>query len=166
MLSGTVQDQGQLTLLVDKNAILVALSESGNTKFGKEDFVTQSLPQKVFSSIWALESEVNNGGFAQYFANISSETAGFVTEALETVGAPTTADVCRRAIAAAFPGGLPSDFRAISSAASEFSSDTEDKLEALDQEFFQYPHDLTQLLFTYVSEHPEEFGQLPGTNGM
>ena len=150
---------------MDKNTILVALSESDRTKFGKEDFDKQSVPQKVFSSIWALESEVNNGGFSQYFGNYSSETAGFVTEALETIGAPTTADVCRRAIAVAFPNGLPSDPEMISAVASNFSGEIEDKLEVMDHEFFQYPHDLTQLLFIYVSKHPEEFGKLPVPEG-
>ena len=143
------------------NGILIALSESDRTKFGKDDFNAQSLPQKVFSAIWAVESEVNNGGFSQYFSNNSCETAGFVAEALETIGAPKTADICRRAIAAAFPTGLPPTPETISSAASDFSDEKEDKLNALDNEFFQYPHDLTQLLFAYVSKHPEEFGELP-----
>src|ERR1700722_6823042 len=116
---------------MDKNGILIELSESDKTKFGKEDCNTQCFPQKVSSSIWALESEVSNGGFSQYFVNLSSETAGFVTEALETIGAPTTADICKRAIAAAFPDGLPSDPEIISSSASDFSAETEDKLEAL-----------------------------------
>jgi len=43
---------------MNKNEILSELSESKQTKFGKEDFDAQSLPQKIFSSIWALESEV------------------------------------------------------------------------------------------------------------
>jgi hypothetical protein len=146
---------------MDKNGILIALSESDKTRFGKDDFSAQSLPQKVFSSIWAVESEVNNGGFSQYFLNLSAETAGFVGEALDTIGAPKTAEICRRAIAVAFPEGLPSDPEAISSAASDFSGETEDKLDALDKEFFQYPYNLTQLLFSYVSKHPEEFGELP-----
>ncbi|HEX4756996.1 MAG TPA: DMP19 family protein [Terracidiphilus sp.] len=146
---------------MDKNGILIALSESEKTKFGKEDFDNQSIPQKVFSSIWAVESEVNNGGFSQYFLNFSSETAGFVTEALETIGAPKTADICRRAIATAFPDGLPLNPETISSVASDFSVETERKLDALDREFYQYPHDLTKLLFSYVSKHPEEFGELP-----
>ena len=124
---------------MDKNGILIALSESDKTKFGKDDFSTQSFPQKVFSSIWALESEVNNGGFSQYFANLSSETAGFVTEALEAIGAPTTAEICRRAIAAAFPDGLPSDPEIISSAASDFSGETEDKLDAWTRSSFSIP---------------------------
>jgi hypothetical protein len=75
---------------MNKNGILIALSESDKTRFGKEDFSAQSVPQKVFSSIWAVESEVNNGGFSQYFQNLSSETAGFVGEALDTIGAPKT----------------------------------------------------------------------------
>ncbi|SRR6266568_2241649 len=146
---------------MDKNGILCDLSGSGMTSFGKDDFGMQSIPQKVFSSIWALEAEVNNGGFSQYFLNDSCETAGFVAEALETIGAPRTGDICKRAIACAFPEGLPSDAAAISAAAVEFSDDTEDELSALDNEFFTYPHDLTELLFAYVSKHPEEFGELP-----
>jgi hypothetical protein len=146
---------------MDKNGILIALSESDKTMFGKEDFDAQSVPQKVFSSIWAVESEVNNGGFSQFFQNLSSETASFVVEALETIGAPKTADICKRAIGTAFPGGLPSDPEAISSAASDFSDEIEEKLNTLDTEFFQYPHNLTKLLFEYVSNHPEEFGKLP-----
>jgi hypothetical protein len=145
----------------DKNGILVMLSESDKTMFGKVDFVAQSRPQKVFSAIWALESEVNNGGFSQYFLNDSSETAGFVVEALETIGAPKTAEISRRAISAAFPDGLPDDPEQISAAAEELSDDIGDQLGELDSEFVQYPHNLTELLFAFVSKYPEEFGALP-----
>lgn len=146
---------------MDKNGILIELSESDRTNFGKVDFQSQSFPQKVFPAIWAVESEVNNGGFSQYFLNFSGETAGFVAEALDQIGAPRTADICRRAIAVAFPAGLPSNSETISSVASDFSDETEEELNALDGEFYQYPHDLTALLFAYVSRHPEEFGELP-----
>ena len=98
---------------MNKNGFLIQLSESEKTKFGKEDFATQSLPQKVFSAIWAVESEVNNGGFAQYFFNSSNESASFVVQALETIGAPKTGDICKRAIFAAFPSGLPDSPEAI-----------------------------------------------------
>jgi hypothetical protein len=144
-----------------KNHILIGLSQSEKTEFGKGNFAQQSLPQKVFSSIWAVESEVNNGGFPQYFLNNSAESAAFVVDALETIGAPKTADICKRAIATAFPDGLPQTPEAISSAAADFSVEMAEKLEPLDQEFFAYPHNLTELLFAYVSQHPEEFGRLP-----
>jgi hypothetical protein len=146
---------------VDKNGILIALSESTQTSFGKVDFAEQTTPQKVFSAIWAVESEVNNGGFSLYFVNSSAETAGFVAEALDTIGAPRTAEICRRAVAAAFPGGLPTSPEDISTAAEDFSDETLEQLDQLDQEFFAYPHNLTDLLFAYVTAHPEEFGVLP-----
>jgi hypothetical protein len=147
---------------MDKNGILIALSASDKTGFGSEEgFAAQSVPQKVFSAIWAVESEVNNGGFSQYFFNRSGETAGFIAEALEMIDAPRTADICTRAIAVAFPDGLPADPEAIRSAASDFADETEQRLDALDREFYQYPHNLTELLFAFVSKHPEEFGELP-----
>jgi Domain of unknown function (DUF4375) len=55
---------------------------------------------------------------------------------------------------------LPATIRAIRSAAAGFSDAIINKLEPLDQEFFEYPNDLTVLLFNYVSEHPDEFGCL------
>ena len=144
-----------------KDSILIKLSESEDTDFGKKDFHLQSTPQKVFSAIWDLESQVNNGGFAQYFSNSSSESVPFVVQALETVGAKKAANICKLAIVSAFPAGLPQTPEAISSAASTLPETTEEELNALDQEFFGYPDNLTDLLFAYVSRHPEEFGTLP-----
>jgi len=46
---------------MNKTGILIDLSESDKTRFRKGDFDAQSIPQKVFSAIWAVESEVNNG---------------------------------------------------------------------------------------------------------
>lgn len=146
---------------MNKNSILIGLSESDRTKFGKEEFALQSRPQQIFSAIWAVESEVNNGGFSQYFLNDSAESAAFVVDAFEMIGAPKTANICKRAIVAAFPRGLPRTVEEIQSAAADFPDETLDSLEPLDQEFFAYPHNLTDLLFAYVSAHPEEFGVLP-----
>jgi hypothetical protein len=146
---------------MNKNRILIDLSESEKAKFGKHEFAEQSLPQKVFSAIWALESEVNNGGFSQYFLNSSAESASFVVQALETIRAPETASICNRAIATAFPSGLPPTVEGIPSVAADFPDEILERLEPLDQEFFAYPHDLTDLLFAYISKHPEEFGTLP-----
>lgn len=85
----------------------------------------------------------------------------FVAEALDSIGAPRTADICRRAITIAFPAGLPSNPDAISAAAAEFSDEVMQNLGSFDNEFLAYPHNLTDLLFAFVSKHPEEFGELP-----
>jgi Domain of unknown function (DUF4375) len=85
----------------------------------------------------------------------------FLVEALETVGAPKTAAICKRAIETAFPTGLPQSVEAIRSAAASFPDEVLAALEPIDNDFFSYPHNLTNLLFSYVSQHPEEFGPLP-----
>ena len=146
---------------MDKNAILIALSQSDRTEFGKDNFSIQSIPQKIFSCVWALEGEVNNGGFSQYFFNSSRETASFAVEALKVIGASKTAQLCEEAINVAFPSGLPADPDLIRSATADFPESTEAKLSELDNQFYGYPDDLTDLLYRYVSMHPEEFGEVP-----
>jgi Domain of unknown function (DUF4375) len=146
---------------MNKNEILIDLSESEITRVGKEELSEQSFPQKVFSAIWEVESEVNNAGFSQYFLNDSAESASFVVSALEHIGAPQTANICQRAIAIAFPSGLPEKGESIRSAAGDFSDEVLAELEILDQEFFSYPHNLTDLLFAHVNAHTEEFGTPP-----
>jgi len=34
-------------------------------------------------------------------------------------------------------------------------------LKTLDTEYLQYPHNLTDLLFTFVLKHTDEFGPMP-----
>ena len=60
---------------MNKNELLIVLSESKRTDFGRVEFANQADEQKTFSAIWELESEVNNGGFEQYFCYSSGETA-------------------------------------------------------------------------------------------
>jgi hypothetical protein len=146
---------------MNKNTIITKLSESERIDYRKLPFEEQPIPRKVFWAIWAVEAEVNNGGFVQYFYNSSCETVPFVVKALETIGAFDTADICRRAIACAFPLGLPANTDDIHEAVADFSEEVVKMLHELDGEFIPYPCDLTALLFAYVSEHPEEFGVLP-----
>lgn len=120
-----------------KSHILINLSSSEKTSFGREEFALQSVPQKVFSAIWGIESEVNKGGFSQYFINSSAESASFVVEALETLGAPKTAEICKRAIDIAFPGGLPESVEVIRSEAAVFLDEVLAALEPLNQDFFR-----------------------------
>ena len=89
------------------NQLIIALSGSDRTQYNSEEFNKQSTPQKVFTAVWELEAEVNNGGFSQYFWNSSRETAYFVVEALDAIQAPLTADICRRAISRRVPKRPP-----------------------------------------------------------
>lgn len=141
-------------LAMGKNSYLIDLSESSQIQTGKVEFAAQSHPQKVFSAIWDVEAEVNNGGFWQYFANNSAETASFVVEALGRVGASRMSEICKE--------GLPADTDEIQAAArAEFGEDIEQALDQLSGEFCKYPENLTELLFEFVKQHPNGFGEIP-----
>ena len=124
---------------MDKNNFLIQLSESDRTDFGRVEFSAQAQQQQVFSAIWALESQVNSGGFESFFEYEDPGLIAFAHEALQAIGAVNCADIARRAISA-----------------------SSGQLDDLDAEFYNYPDDLTNLLYTYVSVNPTAFGPLSG----
>ena len=73
---------------MDKNQYLIELSESPRSDLGRVDLEDQSEPQKVFSAIWELESQVNNGGFDQYFRNSDTDHIAYAPLALRASARP------------------------------------------------------------------------------
>jgi penicillin V acylase-like amidase (Ntn superfamily) len=62
--------------------------------------------QEVVDLVNAVEGEVNNGGFHQFFYNNAGDNTMETIQALEIIGAKNMANIVRRA-AAMFPGGTP-----------------------------------------------------------
>ena len=139
---------------MDKNRQLIQLSEEG--RFWRVDFEALSLAERVFRAIWELEGEVNNGGFDQYFFNSSGDTAFAVVDALKAIGADSTAQILAAANAL-FPGlSPPRDRDARQSLLAGFEPEQQATLERLDQQFFLYPDNLTELLHDYVKRNSAE----------
>jgi len=146
---------------MDKNNYLIDLSESDHTDFGRIEFSAQSEPQKVFSAIWALESQVNNGGFLQYFVSSDFDTAEFAPEALRRIGADSCSAIVYRALRALTPDPLPSSCEECESLVESLSEEASEQFDSLDSEFYAYPDDLTELLYDFVAANPEAFGPTP-----
>ena len=143
---------------MDKNEFLIALSESDKTDFGRIEFSDQSEDQKVFSAIWELESQVMNGGFGQYFSNWGGDTASYAPLALERIGALKCAAIVREALQVVSGEPLASDHTTRSSLVSTLGEPALARLDALDSQFFEYPDNLTELLYEFVRQHPQQFG--------
>jgi hypothetical protein len=99
---------------------------------------TEPLSQEemVILAIEALEREVNNGGYRQFFDNSSREYVPMIVDALERVGSPVAAGLTAQAIAA---NGRP---------------DREQVLNSLDTEFYKL-NDLTPALLHFIEVHQE-----------
>ena len=144
---------------MDTNRFLIDLSESNRTEFGRVDFANQSDAQKTFSAIWELESQINNGGFDQYFRNSDSDTIAHAPKALREIGATACAAIVESAIQVIAP--IPNDDAARCDALDAAGEDGEELLGELDSKFYAYPDNLTDLLFAFVSKHSNEFGAVP-----
>lgn len=92
---------------MNRDDLLIALSESEHAQFGRVDFADQTEQRKVFSAVWALESEVSLGGFLQFFVNWDGDTAAFAPTALRAIGARACADLVERALRLASSSPLP-----------------------------------------------------------
>ena len=147
---------------MDKNTYLVELSESERTDFGRTAFRDQSPEQRVFSAVYAAEGEINSGGFESYFSGWLGDTANYASDALEAVGAPVMASIARRALEIA-GGPLPEDDDQRTTHVGELEDRQLDQLMELDDEFMEYPENLTNLLFAFVEAHPEAFGAVPAS---
>jgi len=96
------------------DSLLAALEEGLQQKDG------YSSEERVVVAVEALQREVNNGGFHQFFTNSSYEFAPVIVEALERIGADDAAELAREAVAALrLPAGAPAeDYQAAAEAAS------------------------------------------------
>jgi hypothetical protein len=148
---------------MDKNQFLIKLSESSKTHVGKRDFAGQTHEQRVFSAVWELESQVNNGGLRGYFGNGPASTA-FAPTALRAIGAHQCADIVQEALTL-IPTSLPEDLDARWDAMDSLPDLTSEQISALDDRFFAYPDNLTELLFDFVAAHPNVFGPIPNVDG-
>ena len=110
----------------------------------------------MFRAIWELESEVNNGGFYQYFWNSSAWTVPGIWQALQAIGATSTAAIVNDAIAAVGRTLPWHDDEERRERLEKLPGAIRDELETLTQAFFRYPNDLTTLLYQYVSGHRVE----------
>ena len=100
-------------------------------------------------AIEALEREVNNGGYSQFFLNSSGEFAGITEEALRSIGCPKTADITRTAIAAIAPdGNLNADV--LASAAAAPTEDVEQALAECDNRYFANDEPIADRLFEWI----------------
>jgi hypothetical protein len=146
---------------MDKNTFLIDLSERYSTALGGVAFTEQPELQQVFSAIWELESEVNNGGFDQYFRNSDSDVIAYAPTALRAISASACAGIVERAIKliAPLPPTQEGRYRVLDAQ----GESGQEQLTALDAEFFAYPDNLTDLLFEHVRRHPEVFGAVPNS---
>ena len=111
--------------------------------------------ERIVLVIEAMEREVNNGGFNQFFYNSSNEYARELVGALQQVGLEAIAAIAERALQAigARPDWTPDDFETVSVDPDEA---TMAKLNACDEAYYDSEEAIASKLFDYIKANKDE----------
>jgi hypothetical protein len=127
-------------LLAEGDAIdLFKVSDAVWARDAQLGFAGLTEPERTFLCVWSLEAEVNNGGFAQFFANSSGDYASATPRALRQVGASEMAALVERAMEPFGPGGPPADREQRSRAMDSLPQSASELWERLDGAFYDLP---------------------------
>ncbi|ACG73323.1 hypothetical protein AnaeK_2095 [Anaeromyxobacter sp. K] len=138
---------------------VAALEERTSLRADRVGFDELSPSEAALLDVWALEAEVNNGGFDQYFLNASGDRARGALAGLELIGAEKAAAITRRALAVFGPRGPAPSQEARQKQMDSWNPEVEATLEALDQEFYAYPDPLAELMERHCRAHREAFAR-------
>ena len=146
---------------VDINTVIDIYTELADRVCdGESGFDSLNEYERTILVTQAVEGEVNNGGFIQFFDNSMGALAGETAAAFQRIGAKKTAAICRRALKV-FPEGLPADWEERRAYLDEHVTEAvEEKLEKCDDAFYMYEDDLEALNVAYVREHMDQFDLL------
>lgn len=111
--------------------------------------------EHVVLAVEAMEREVNNGGFQQFFVNSSNEFARSIVPALQRIGAERTAGIADEAIRAlgAADDWPPEQYEVAVAHADEA---TLAKLSECDNAYYASGEAIADLLFAYIKIHRNE----------
>jgi len=146
--------------LTDPSKLLGELSTIIFQRYQQRGFADLNEPERVFHCIWWLETEVNNGGFDQYFFNSAGNHARETSVALNAIGALQTVGILQQAMGKFAEGVPPEDRDERQIQLLDLTDNDENAFEELDNEFYKYKDDLGGLLYTYVMAHKRDYRNL------
>ena len=116
--------------------------------------------QRVIYITQALEMEVNNGGFSQFFFNSDGCFGNELVFSFEKIGATKTAELCKKAISI-YGDEVPTDRDKREEILTPDDEKEEERIEKIlnecDDTFFEYEDDLVELNYQFIIKNKESF---------
>lgn len=139
----------------ERNKFIVAMCDAVYKKCEYGDAIEKlNEHERIFFITQALEQEVNNGGFSQFFYNSSGDFSNELVDAFTKIGALKTAEICKKALAV-FNDEVPTDRDEREELLDGLECD--DVLSECDDAFYCYEDDLETLNYTYIMQYREFF---------
>jgi hypothetical protein len=128
------QTLDELLALTDEyrvDSLVVALEQALQQKAARAGGESLSIEETIVLAVEALEREVNNGGYSQFFVNSSCVYTPLIVDALRRIVCPVSANITEHAIqAAGFEGLSAADLmKGLDSYHAEFMRRNRDRFE-------------------------------------
>jgi hypothetical protein len=127
-------------------------SQHALDRLKKVGFDALTEQEKTLAAIWGIEAEVDNGGFAHYFASPAGDLAFYAPQALKNVGATELAELANQANAVFGSDGPPRERSIRRNLVDAFSEEDNQVLEPLDDLFLESEQDTSELIEVYLSK--------------
>jgi hypothetical protein len=104
--------------------------------------------ERVILAVEALEREVNNGGYDQFFVNSSREHAPIIVDALRRIGYPKTAEITQGALRVVLKN--PISYEEIKVGTWRDDGKRQNAPDECDNLYFERPENIEECLFAFV----------------
>jgi hypothetical protein len=134
-------------------SLVLAFEQGLDRKAAKQGEAALSVEELTILSIEALEREVNNGGYSQFFVNTSHEYVPIIIDALSRIGCKETAALTEKAIKALkLPIASP---EAVEDAMSLEDEQRDHALEECDRLYFRSEEPIAERLFAFIKANKD-----------
>jgi Domain of unknown function (DUF4375) len=135
------------------DSLVLAFEQAISQKAQREGMQSLTDEERIVLAVEALEREVNNGGYDQFFVNSSREFVPTVVGALQRIGCKKTATITQKAIKALGISDLTSE--AIDAAISGDDEQRLAKLNRCDDSYYKSAEPIAERLFAFIKANKE-----------
>lgn len=129
------------------DSLVLAFEQAIDQKASREGGEQLSDQEFIILAIEAMEREVNNGGWGQFFVN-SSVFAPIIVGALQDIGCPKTAEIAQEAVK--IVERQPIAEEEIENGSWEQNEQRQRALRECDNLYFAHPENIEESLFAFI----------------
>lgn len=130
------------------DSVVLAFEQAVDQKAARVGDEALSQEEGTILAVEALEREVNNGGYGQFFVNSSREYASTIVGALRRIQCPRTADITEKALAVVT--SIPITDKEIKQRTWQQNDQRRQALDECDALYFARPENMEQRLFAFI----------------
>lgn len=130
------------------DSLVLAFEEAMSKKADRIGENKLTAEERVILAVEALEREVNNGGYGQFFVNSSREYAPIIVDALRRIGCPKTARITEKALT--IVKRAPMTDEELENGTWEENDERREALDQCDSRYFERPENIEESLFEFI----------------